>query len=91
MANSENVRKFPYLLIGERRHSKDLAVIRESYGQANEQLLEVCCRLQRRFDPKDLEQAAHLVAELRTLKACEEKLEQLEELEQAVALERRKA
>ncbi len=42
--------------------------------------------MQQEFDPKDFEQAAHLVSELRTLKACEEKLEHLQEFEDAVSV-----
>ncbi len=84
MANSD--KKFPYLLLGKRRYDEDLSVIRESYGEVNEQLLEVCRKMQREFAPKDLEQAASLVTELRTLKACEEKLEHLQQFEDAVSV-----
>ncbi len=65
---------------------EDLSAIRESYGEVNEQLLEVCRKMQQEFDPKDLERAAYLVTELRTLKACEEKLEELEQFEDAVSV-----
>jgi hypothetical protein len=54
MANLD--KKFPYLLLERRRHNEDLSVIRESYGEVNEQLLEVCRRMQKEFDPKDLEE-----------------------------------
>jgi hypothetical protein len=90
MANSDSLKKFPYLLFDRRRHNKDLAAIRESCGQVNEQLLELCCKLQKEFDPRDLEQVWNLVAELKTLKACEEKLEYLEELDQVVGLGRKR-
>ncbi len=84
MANSD--KKFAYLLFDRRRYHKDLSCIRESCGEVNEQLLEVCRKMQREFDPKDLEEAAYLVMELRTLKVCEEKLEQLQELRDAVSV-----
>ncbi len=86
MANFHSLKKFPYLLFDKRQYHKDLSCIRESYGEVNEQLLEVCRKMQKQFDPKDLQQAAHLAAELKTLKACEEKLEELEELGDAVSV-----
>ena len=77
---------FAYLLLARRRHSEDLSAIRESYGQVNQQLFELCCKLQKHFDPKDLQQASFLAAELNTLKACEEKLEELDSLRDGVAV-----
>jgi hypothetical protein len=69
MAKYDKLRKFPYLLLDKRQYHKDMSCIRESYGQVNEELLEGCRKMQKEFDPKDLEQASFLAAELNTLKS----------------------
>lgn len=64
----------PYVL--HQRQRTHLLYLRERLREINQQLFEVCCQLQRQFDPKDLGTALVLVAELKTLKACEDELEQ---------------
>jgi hypothetical protein len=62
-AKSGSLKEFPYPLF-DRRHKKHLSEIRDSYGQVNQQIFDLCCTLQRHFDPKDLERASFLAAEL---------------------------
>ena len=72
-----HARDVPYLYYSRRRLNEQLSMVREQSRQVGQQLFDVCCKLQKEFGPKDLEQASALVAELKTLKACEEELEHL--------------
>jgi len=67
-----------YHYYSRRRLNKHLLMVREQSREVNQQLFDLCCKLQKQFDVKDLEQVSVLVAELKTLKACEEELEHLD-------------
>jgi hypothetical protein len=80
MAVREDVcaRDAPFNYYSGGRTKKHLSTLREHYRQANQQLFDVCCKLQERFDVQDLAQASVLVAELKALKAWEEEIKSLE-------------
>ena len=75
-----DVRGAPYIHLDCQRQQKQLSIVREQSRHVSQRLFEVCCKLQKQFDPKDLEEASVLVAELRTLKACQEELEHSDSL-----------
>ncbi len=66
------------------QRSRQLSLVRERCRQLGEEISALCCQLQERFDVKDVQEALVLVAELKTLRKCEERLTQLEvDLQQA--------
>ena len=56
------------------QRNKQLSVLRERIRQIGQEIFELSCQLQRQFDAKDVKKALVLVAELKTLKAYEERL-----------------
>lgn len=64
----------PYAQLDRWERNHQLSVVREHVREIREKIFELSCQLQRRFDPKDMTEALLLVAELKALKAYEERL-----------------
>ncbi len=63
------------------QRSRQLSLIRERCRQIGKEIFELCCQLQERFDIKDVQEALVLVAELKTLRVCMERLTQVENVD----------
>ncbi len=60
--------------------------MRERIRQLGTELFELCCRLPKQPDAQDFFDALALVLELKALRACEERLTQVEKVEHVESL-----
>lgn len=58
------------------QRDRQLSIVRERCRQLGQELFEVCCQLPKTGDAKDFAEALALVAELKALRTCEERLTQ---------------
>lgn len=70
--------EIPSLQLDRWERNRQLSIVHERCRQIGQEIFELSCELQKRFDIKDVEEALPLVREWKTLKACEERLMQWE-------------